>query len=225
MAEQFSITDWIDELLPHVPGVSLQGAKQALRATLREFAVDSGAWLHELPPVSLRAGRDVYYLEPTACGNTTVLYIQAISYVVDNGTNFVRFLKPLQGTNYRARSAQAPLSEPWGFLADPAEPGKFLLVPGVSEDVVDALIPYVALGFSEQFEDDAIPLRFRRYWFDHILDGAIGRLIGQQDKPYTNLVLAQYHKRRFRAGVSKARDMARRQMAGAESDFQFPFWA
>lgn len=221
----YSLDDWMEELVSYVPGVSIEGAKQALRATFREFTVESGAWKHELPSVSIRAGRDEYFLEPTACGTTVVLYIETLSYMTDNGTKFVRKLVPYQNPQFYSRATNNPVGEPWGYITDPAEPGKFTLTPKVTEDINNAIVPYVSLGFSEVFPDKKIPLRFKRYWYDFILDGAIGRLAGQQDKPYTNLILSQYHKKRFRRAISAARDMSSKQMSVSETDFRFPFWA
>ena len=91
--------------------------------------------------------------------------------------------------------------------------------------VGQGLVPWVALGFPRGIVIDSVPIIFERMWYEIILDGATAKLLSQQDKPYTNPVIAQYHARRFRNGIAEARDMARRQMSNSDSHWAFPAWA
>jgi hypothetical protein len=47
-------------------------------------------------------------------------------------------------------------------------------------------------------------------WFETMLDGTLFRLYGQPAKPWSSPQLAEYHGRRFRQGMNRARDIAER---------------
>lgn len=230
MAAVFSINDWLDELYTRVSGASTSELRQEIRATLREFTVQSGAFQVELAPIDIVANQEDYDLEPLQApyDNFIVLYIVAIAYDADPGADngFARFLKPLQSPNHRYFTS-VPGDQPFSYITYLDEPGRFTLKPFLSVDGPEQLRPTVALGFPEgaNFQDDQIPIQFRRYWYDHIVDGVCGRMMAMQDKPYSNLVQARYHMQRFRTGMSQARDMGRNQMNTSENEFIFPSWA
>jgi hypothetical protein len=215
---------WADELGVMMPGLTQQASKQALAATVREFCTVSGAWIRRLDDVPIVSGQSHYSLNPQS--DATVLYVMSVGYVEDpQGTQgeIVKFLNPLQAPHFYKRSA-TPSDQPWGFAGDPEIPGRIRLLPTVNTAESRALAPFVALGPVRPF-DDQVPEHFSQVHFDVILDGAASKLMGQQDKPYTNIITAQYYARRFRNGMAAARDMARKQFTTAESDFVFPFWA
>jgi hypothetical protein len=216
------ITDLCDEVMILMPGATLAAVTLITKATLREFFVQSGAWVKELPPVSIKANVDTYYLDPQADGD--VLYITAMAYPA--GDRY-KFLKSLTQSASRAR-VTAPSAIPIAYHGYVDHPGKFTLYPVVTEDNKQALIPYAALTLHSKDCDNveaAVPTWMLRYWKDHWIDGISSKMMMQPDKPYTNLLQAKYHATRFRNGISQARDMARRQFTNAETDFQFPGWA
>lgn len=229
-ATTVKIDVWADELMTSVAGCTPDGARQALKATLREFNVQSAAWVRELKPISLVAGKQDYFLDPQP--DAAVLFILAIDYLQPdpndpNSTNpngrFSRRLVPIQTPTVRYLN-RAPISDPMWYSGDSEVPGKFTLLPAVDRDLERALFPYVALTMKEPW-DGRVPYTYERFHFDKILDGATGRLFSQPGKPYTNPKMAQYHLRRFRNGISQARDMAQRQFTKAGNDFRFPRWA
>ena len=222
MQRNVDISTIYDELVVRMPGASLPIVKQETHAMLREFFVQSGAWLVETEPVSIKANVDTYYLDPQPAGD--VLYIHAIAY--PTGDRY-KFLKSTQLQTFRSRVA-APSAIPIAYHAYVDVPGKFTLTPMVTEDYYKILIPYVVMTIKDKVcntDTATVPYWMLRYWKDHWIDGVLGRLMSVPDKPYTNLIQAQYHLRRFRNGISQARDMARRQFSTAETDFKFPGWA
>jgi hypothetical protein len=139
-----------------------------------------------------------------------------------------RMLSPSQTQNYRGLrgSNLTPSDGPRQFMTYNERPGAMQVYPALSENLTDSgIVPWVSLGFPARSVCSAIPVIFERYWYEHILDGATARLMGQQDKPYTNPRMAAYHGRRFRNGISEARDMARRQFNTTDSGWQYPKWA
>ncbi len=71
----------------------------------------------------------------------------------------------------------------------------------------------------------AIPVVFQRNWYEPILDGMLSKLMSQQDKPYSNPTLGEYHSRRFRVAIAKCRDMGRRQLNNSGRTWRYPAWA
>ncbi|RKX47794.1 MAG: hypothetical protein DRP64_00060 [Verrucomicrobia bacterium] len=229
-ATTVDINIWADELMTSVSGCTSAGAKQALKATLREFNVQSAAWVRELRPISIKANKADYFLDPQP--DSAILYILAIDYLQPNPNDssdanqngrFTRRLVPMQVPTIRNRQ-RTPAAEPAWYAGDAEVPGKFTLLPTVDRDIDDCMYCYVALTMKEPW-DGRVPYTYERYHFDKILDGATGRLFSQPGKPYTNPKMAQYHLRRFRNGMAQARDMAQRQFNKSGNDFIYPRWA
>lgn len=223
-AKTVPMSNWADELMVLLPGVSTEAAKQALRASFREFCVQSGAWTRELRPVDIKEGKSRYYLDPQP--DASVLYILAIQYVVTDDANptsgYSRFLNAQQRPYQRSKALQ-PVAAPVAYVGVSEEPGAFDLVPAVNVDMDQVLIPYVCLGPKEPF-NDRFPYSFERLHFDKLLEGAASRLMMQSGRPYSNPIMAQYYARRFRAGMAAARDMSRREFNTSRSEFAFPYW-
>lgn len=216
-----SIDVWADELAVMMPGLVKNAAHQALGATLREFCAVSGAWTRMLDPVPLVSGQSWYSLNPQL--DATVLYIRAVGYATEDNTGGItKFLQPLQAPHHETREAQ-PSNTPYGFIGDAEIPGRFKLVPVLADAQNATVVPFVVLGPLIPFDLQA-PAHFQQVHFDVILDGAASKLMSQQDKSYTNVIMARYHGQRFRAGMATARDMARKQFTSADTDFRFPSW-
>jgi hypothetical protein len=214
------LTDFYDEIAIQVPGATIPIITQTLRATLREFFVDSGAWVVEAQPMKMRPGKADYYLDPQAEGD--VLYVMAMSVDVNNYR--AKFLVPEQMQRF-GYATNNPSPVPVRFRGYVDTPGKFTIAPypaaGVDTDGV--LQPYVALTLPENRE--TVPSWMIRYWKDIWIEGCLSKLMIMPDKPYSNLTSAKYYQRRFRNGISTARDTARRQWTSAENSFAFPRWA
>jgi len=103
------------------------------------------------------------------------------------------------------------------------EAGLVRLIPTPAATVASIMEAQVILV--PAFTTNVVPNDAKSVWFDEILDGVLGRLYTQPNKTYTNLVQGQYHLRRFRDGISRARDTARRRYTQTENSWTFPAWA
>jgi hypothetical protein len=214
---------WADELTVALPGATKQAIQQAFRATFREFCNQSGAWARELPLVDIVAGQDTYSLA-SQVSDATILYILGAYLRMVNGEDVHhRALAALQTPFHRDRSTSTS-GLPRGFYGNTEAPATIVLTPTPKESMAGGLLVYVALGPKYPYEDE-VPDFLRSHAYDVLLDGTLGRMMGQQDKPYTNTIGAQYYLRRFRTGIAQQRDMARRQYTSTESSFLFPPWA
>ena len=225
-----ALSTWLDEALPECPGASLEGIRQVARRVFREFCVESGAFIleQEIPMdiVQDQQFYDVRLAFPTLMTGNYVepIYIWSVGYFPDYATdpNHVRFLSSLQAPKYRNR-ATLPNEQPWGYKTFIDRPGIFEMTPPVTQNISQALSCYVAFRLSRTVDwDDNIPDVFEFNWFDIILDGIIGYMCAQQDKPYTDARKADLHQRRFILGRARAREMARRQFNSGDDTFAFP---
>jgi hypothetical protein len=67
----------------------------------------------------------------------------------------------------------------------------------------------VSLIVSDPVTRDAypiIPYEIVERYFDELISGVCSRMMAQQQKPYTNLNLAQFHLNRFRGGAARAKN-------------------
>lgn len=61
-----------------------------------------------------------------------------------------------------------------------------------------------------------------RTYLEIIIDGLLGRLMGQPAKSYSNQTMSSYHLRRFRAGIATARTAAARQNTIGAQTWAYP---
>lgn len=167
-----------------------------------------------------------------------ILYVRLLSYF-ENYTwdanpslatqKVTKIVYPGQTPHSRGPSGFANAATGWPavFKTYNERPGAFQLYPTLKGNTAEGegVVPWVSLGFPRTRVAMGIPVVFERVWYEQILDGTLAKLLSQQDKPYTNPTLAQYHGRRFRNGISEARDMAQRQMSNSERGWQYPSWA
>lgn len=217
--ESSQISLWLEELVAMAPGATNNTLKLAIRTSFREFCVRSGAWNREIAAISLEEGVAGYEIPPQDDAN--VLYILNMFWLKDAAQYGV--IPPAQAP-YHNLMMREPSTRPQAFVGDMEAPQTFTLIPTPKESVEDAIKVFVALGPKDPHIDD-IPTFFTSHHFDTLLDGAAHKLYAQPNKPYTNMVLAQFHGRKFNKAIANARDVARRQFTTAEHTWSFPRWA
>lgn len=167
-----------------------------------------------------------------------VLYVHVLSYFEKFTYDANPSLSTHQATKFiypgqtpDRRGAYGPVSsvEGWPsiFMTYNERPGAIRIYPTLKGNTAEGegFVPWVSLGFPRSTGAMSIPVVFERMWYEPILDGTLGKLLSQQDKPWTNPTLAQYHGQRFRAGMATARDQAAKQFSNAEHSWSFPAWA
>ncbi len=223
VVETTNLSLWIDELVVLAPGASANGVRQALRAAFRQFCVQSGAWLREIEAVDMIEGQEGYSVEPQ--DDATVLYIHAVGFRGEGWSDKDRleFLPAVVSPYHRVQWG-TPGEKPVAFHGSSEVPETFFVYPTPTKTIEGAFHPYVSLGPKDPYADD-IPEFFLHWHFDAILEGATARLLAQQNKPYTNVLMAQYYARRFNTAIASARDKARRQFTGAQNRVPYRRWA
>ena len=160
-----------------------------------------------------------------------VLYVQAVSYFdrFEPGvtTSATKRLTPTYSPLRRSPGSNPGQGQPAAYATYNERPGVVELLPPAAGNLADreGIVPWVSLGFPPVWIENAVPIVFQRYWYDTILSGSLLRLLGQQDKPYTNPQLALYHGKKYRNEIAVARDMAMRQFNTSERGWEYPRWA
>jgi hypothetical protein len=198
-------TAWQQVLLSELPGATWEYVDQVLCEALNEFYTSTGSWVEDLY-YDLRAGRQIYNLNPVVGRDVEVLYVNAV---------FAEGVPRLLGEpEIMSHLEHGAWVRPAGVLHLNAAP---------RENVTRGLRVTVVLRpklCAREVSDDAVLL-----FFDTIKNGALGRLKAQPSRPWTDLAGAAVCQRRFRKGMAEARDIARRGTSRIESQWRFPPWA
>lgn len=215
------IDDLINEIIVELPGATNNNIKLVTGIALREFLVDSACWRMELRPFTVKANKEDYYLDPPF-SNTRILYVHHAS--VKLGNSWVPMGNLNEGQYRNSVTNNIVSGRPQYFKGYADTPGKIAIHPKIAEDFEQGVIPTVSLMYREPW-DGQIPVFITRYWREVLNAGILGKMMSQQDKPYSNPSMAKYHLRRFRSGIARAREMAKRQYTEADSDVKFPRFA
>lgn len=84
---------------------------------------------------------------------------------------------------------------------------------------------HIFVALQPSLVSPAVPDTQLSLFYDGILDTVLGRLYASPAKPFSNMALATMCMKKSRAWINKARDMAKRGFAGAESSWSFPYFA
>jgi len=175
-------------------GSSEAGLKAQLFEVCHEFFADSNAWQEHIK-VPIVAGERNYVLIP------------------QEGGMIIR-LVAMWDTNHIALPAILPHFEPPN--------AKLLLVHAQNTNyTATAVVIKNVIRIHDNDTPDA-PRWLMPVYERTILDGLLGKMMGQSTKPYSNETLSTYHLRRFRDGIMQARVAAERANLYGGQAWRFP---
>lgn len=179
-----------------LPGSSENGIKADLYDVMKEFFTDSNAWREDIQ-FQAQTGKTDYLLSPAHEGQI----IRLMGTWDDKGIPVPSFM-PEFGT---VKLLHAPEFNP--------------SVKWFSRVVKTVTVPVTTSGLP------IAPKWALSVYSVHILDGLLGKMMGDQDKTYSNSTLSVYHLRRFRQGIKIAEaEVNAANMVGAQS-WSFPRFA
>lgn len=184
---------FLDRLIPHVPGCTDPVAVQALRDATIEFCVRSDWLTFEHDPITLLAGTSTYELEPPED--------HIVSHVIQarlDGAALTPITLDDLGRRYDDwRDVEGPPTH-YTHLT----PGEIVLFPRPTERMTSALKLVVSLRPSQ--DSDEVEDSIYEWWCETIIDGALWRLMELPGQPFSNPQMAEVKARRFRSGIGLA---------------------
>ncbi len=197
---------WLRDMLSETPGCLPKVRKRALILAAREFFEQSAAWRVVIGPKDLVANKKRYYMSPyDAYAN--IVHVLSVEL---NGF-------PLTALPRRPAGQEPDATSPTSYYLE--TPDQVRLWPQSLTTVEDALTFYVALTPKQTVTH--LPRIASTHFYDALLDGALGRLMSQPAKPYSDPTRATYHLNRFRAAIGKYAGAAKRNFSGAAT-WSFP---
>jgi hypothetical protein len=174
-------------------GASESGIKAELYDVLKEFFGDSSCWQEDIPFLPV-ADQSEYLLAPAFEGQI----IRLIGTWDDNGSPQDAFMR---------------------------EFGTLVLVNAPQSDATANFTACVVKTVTLPITKEALPIApdwTLRVYSVHILDGLIGKMMGQQQKTYSNNTLSAYHLKRFRTGIQIAKVAAERANLKGAQNWSYP---
>lgn len=177
------VQQFITQAQMKLTGASEVGIKAELYDVMKEFMSDSDAWQEDIQFIPQAAVTD-YALSPREDGQI----IRLVGVWDDKGIPVPAFMRNF-GT---IKMLHAPQNTGTATTQWFARVSKTITLPTSSK-----LLP---IG----------PDWTLRVYSVHLLDGVLGKMMGQQNKSYSNSVTSAYHLRRFRTAIQITRTAAAR---------------
>jgi hypothetical protein len=175
-------------------GASDNGLQMELFEVLKELSEDSNAWYEDLTLNPIVGVQD-YPLAPTESPSQIIRLWGAW----DSNTGEISASMPLIGTLHLRHAPTTLSAVPWYVR----------VVLTVAFPTLKGDIP-------------VFPSKLFRQYSTTILDGLLGKMMGQIDKSYSNQQQALYHLRRFRTGIQQAKTAAHRQNIMGGQSWMYP---
>lgn len=174
-------------------GASESGIKAELYDVMKEFFEDSNCWREDITFLPV-AGIADYSLAPAQDGQI----IRLIGVWDDKGSPVEAFMPSF---------------------------GVVTLLNTLSADAAANYTARVIKTVSLPITKDAtpiVPAWTLGVYSIHILDGLVGKMMGQQQKAYSNNTLSTYHLRRFRTGIQLAKAAAEHANLQGAQNWSYP---
>ena len=176
-------------------GASDAGIKAQLYDVCREFFKDSNSWYEHIK-LSVIANERHYRITPADGG-----MILRLAAVFDNNKIALAAILP----HLDPPSAELELVYPQNISFT----ARVVVTKQIVEPTTDDMLP------------DA-PRWLLPVYHETILDGVLGKMMGQSTKSYSNDTLSTYHLRRFRDGIMQARVASERANLYGGQSWRYP---
>lgn len=237
--------DLADRLLATIrlrtPGVTAQALNLELFNTIDEFFKQTSAWRWE-STVPLDPGLQRYPIFPPS--GTDLVQVMGVEFR-GSRVNPIPAGDESGSVSMRGRLVGSATGPEWDATFEPAlvnSPGGVfqyaiffptyltLDIPPSADAAQYPIHMLLALCLNYQcLEDDPNEWPLEEWMFGTFaeawIDGVQGRLFSQINKPYSNPAMAQYHTKRFRKLMGRAKQTAARGYQYNTPNWRFPQWA
>ena len=195
MMDQQDVTRLLNLARTELAGASDAGIKAQLYDVCREFFKDSNSWYEHIK-LSVIANERHYRITPADGG-----MILRLAAVFDNNKIALAAILP----HLDPPSAELELVYPQNISFT----ARVVVTKQIVEPTTDDMLP------------DA-PRWLLPVYHETILDGVLGKMMGQSTKSYSNDTLSTYHLRRFRDGIMQARVASERANLYGGQSWRYP---
>ncbi len=209
------VDDWLDDIMPHVPGATEKMVRQEIFAALRQFCDDGRAWVYNFQDESTVKDSPVLALNNMP-DDTTLGYVLRIAFA--QNPTYPKYLRSVSTPILvRSRKSDTPLAY---YMETPTT---IHVAPTPTQDLdnkyeVEAtLIPTAA--------DAKFPDEFRTHWVDAVIDGSLYRLMRQLSKPWSNTTAADFYGRSFRNHIRRSKAITNSRFSTGTSVWTYPDFA
>ncbi len=200
-----SLRKFHEYVLPDVQGCPISVANNAILSTVIDFCEKSLLWKQEAAPVNVVAGTSQYQFVPVASSRV----VEPVFVSVEDQALTATSLNDLDTLYPGWREWEQ--DKPTMYYMDTNESIRLVGTP--TESFTDSLEIHMALkperGVSEVedfiYED----------WAEIIAHGALARLHAMANKTWADPRVVQYHNRKYRSGLSRARSKSLKSWQGA----------
>lgn len=182
---QVNLLDFVPRVLNEVPQCPELVALTAVLDTCIDFCDHTNFWQYDLDPITAVKGVAEYELDDIP---TKTILASIVSMTYDGTPVYPRTQEWLDDNepNWRAKTATAPN---WFFVP---QIGKVQLVPYPNATKVDVVRVRVALKPSRS--STQVYDRLYEDYLDDIVNGALGRLLSQLSKPWSDAALSEHYR-------------------------------
>ena len=195
MMDQQDVTRLLNLARTELVGASDAGIKAQLYDVCREFFKDSNSWYEHIK-LSVIANERHYRITPADGG-----MILRLAAVFDNNKIALAAILP----HLDPPSAELELVYPQNISFT----ARVVVTKQIVEPTTKEMLP------------DA-PRWLLPVYHETILDGVLGKMMGQSTKSYSNDTLSTYHLRRFRDGIMQARVASERANLYGGQSWRYP---
>ncbi len=178
--------DYIPFVMVDLPGCTDTTLKVYLQQAGRQFCIDSGCWLKELTAINLVADQQSYYLDTEEDA-----YTQRVMWVKQKTATANEFqdLSPLDTYKYELRSDNTLYFTKTEYTAP--------------ESITSGLQVKVLLR--PELGSESLPEHIWDRYSEGILSYTRWKLMQQENKPWSNLLMAQRNEIEYKSKVTKAK--------------------
>lgn len=204
---------WLSPLQARLAGATLSIITCELRAAIREFYYQSRGWREQFGPYAVTANNDLIWLNP----------VDAYSNVVHVHNAWIE--DPVRGRQdlkkLTIRPTDGMVDYPTHFQA--ADPSVLRLWPEPDESLGQVL--WVDASLTPAPDATRLPNVAASHHFEAILEGALSRLYGMMNKPWSNPDMSLMLARSFRRRYLEFRALSDQGHLMADKGWRFPSFA
>lgn len=200
-----SLRKFHEYVLPDVQGCPINVANNAILSTLIDFCEKSLLWKQEAEPTSIVAGINRYTFTPEEGAKV----VEPVFVSIEDNQIPATSLADLDSLQPGWRELEQ--DKPTTYFMDTDQSIRLVGTP--LEDLTDALEVHVALK-PERGATEVADFLYED-WAEIIAHGALAKLHAMANKTWADSRVVQYHYRKYRNGLSRARSKSIKSWQGA----------